>query len=523
MNQKNSRPTLKIKLSQLRSRLTIEQQLAGPAFLATLITELLLFIHAVTTPVNGLVNALYINYSLLAITYFLLVFFILLPRINTNPYIRWVIALINTVFMGVSSFMIIGLGVHFLLLIALCQIVLMAILFGRWPTLLFGNLFLFFESVVLLQSVTNFDTFLEFLVFPVLAIVITETILFYKNHMAVQIKRLDALHKLSQSMSSSLEAHQVVNLISSAIQSSFEADTYYVGFLEPDQKTIRLELLFDDGEFFDNVHYNVDESLGGWVVKNRKPLLLKDLPKEAPLLGINHVVVGQPKTSLSWMGTTLQAGGVVLGLVAAASYQKSAFTRKDLELLEDFAQQAALAISNANIFGEVERQSRLDSLTGVLNHGQFLKLLSKTLATAAEHGQRVSVIMIDIDFFKQYNDQYGHLMGDQVLTSLAKIIENSVRSTDPIGRWGGEEFCVALYKASLSDAHEIAGRIQRGLTHLDIKDRAGINLPSPTVSIGIAVFPEDGTDSITLIDSADKRLYNAKDKGRNQIIPTPQV
>jgi diguanylate cyclase (GGDEF)-like protein len=217
------------------------------------------------------------------------------------------------------------------------------------------------------------------------------------------------------------------------------------------------------------------------------------------------------------MGVPLIANQNLLGLVAVAAYKPGYFNQKDLEMIQSIALQASLAIDNARNHTAVLEQSRQDSLTGALNHGTFITMLQDELDKSKANSHSVAVIMLDVDSFKNYNDTWGHLVGDQVLTTLTNVIQEHVKNTDLVGRWGGEEFAIALPKASLTQAVRIAERIRHSMQEIDLLAEGNGKLPCPTISQGIAVFPRDANSAFELIDTADKRLYCAKQKGRNQI------
>ena len=165
---------------------------------------------------------------------------------------------------------------------------------------------------------------------------------------------------------------------------------------------------------------------------------------------------------------------------------------------------------------EVERQASLDSLTGVLNHGHFIEALHQASQLAKREKTSLSLIMLDIDHFKGYNDTYGHVIGDQVLKLTVEAIEKHVKSTDSVGRWGGEEFGIALPDANIHQAELVAQRIRKTLTSLPLSDSQGNPIPKPTVSQGIATLPVHSQDIDELIKIADRALYRAKGKGRDQ-------
>jgi len=178
-------------------------------------------------------------------------------------------------------------------------------------------------------------------------------------------------------------------------------------------------------------------------------------------------------------------------------------------------------ISNYAIRHEqVEKQARLDSLTGVYNHGYFLKTLAKQAEEASLSNSPLSLIMLDIDYFKQYNDTYGHLVGDRILESLCSAIKEHVKHNDAVGRWGGEEFIISLPNATGKQAMQIARRISETMRGLRVVDRDQNTVPIPTVSQGIGVYPGEADEIYRLIDITDKRLYVAKKRGRDQIEPT---
>ena len=131
----------------------------------------------------------------------------------------------------------------------------------------------------------------------------------------------------------------------------------------------------------------------------------------------------------------------------------------------------------------------------------------------------LSVIMLDVDYFKKYNDTYGHLVGDEVLMLMVKTIKRFIKDSDSIGRWGGEEFAISLPRTSLQEAQLVAIRIQETLENMHISVLDHRDIPVPTVSQGIAEYPREADKLFELVDLADQRLYFAKERGRNQIEP----
>ena len=349
------------------------------------------------------------------------------------------------------------------------------------------------------------------------AFMVIETIQQLKKMAREQINKLEIINELSKQIVSTLDMKQVFTLLNAAFQNALEADSYFIGVVEGEE--IRLELLYDGGEYFHNVKLPRRGTFSSWVIDNQRELFLPDLRQKIVLEGVDVVLVGQNQTSLSWVGVPMR-GTHVDGIMAIASYQPNAFDRGDVELLFTIAQRAALALDNAHHHAIAEEQARLDSLTHAYNHGYFLKLLNQQAQECLDNQQPLSLIMLDIDFFKQYNDTYGHIVGDEVLVSLCRTIQMHIKSTDAVGRWGGEEFVIFLPNADGIQATQIAQRIRESLAAHKIQNNEHANLPIPTISMGIAVFPTETDQTTKLIDLADNRLYKAKERGRDQIEPT---
>jgi len=350
----------------------------------------------------------------------------------------------------------------------------------------------------------------------IISIVFTEAILNVKNTTQEQIHRLEIINNFSRQVMLSLETEKTISLLDKTIREALEADTYFIGILRNDE--IHLDLFHDEGEYYNGAKAPVEGTLSGWVIKNQKELFLPDLRRETELEGVEIFIVGHDKISLSWMGVPLTAPNVT-GVIALGSYQPNAFDSGDMQLLSNLAQHITRALDNTLRHAQVEEQARLDSMTGVYNHGYFLKKLAEQAAESSKTNMPLSLIMLDIDFFKQYNDTYGHLVGDRILKTLCTAIKHHIKQADAVGRWGGEEFVISLPGATGLQAMQVAERVGQTMAALRVEDREQRTIPVPTVSQGIAIYPIEADEIYRLIDLADRRLYVAKARGRNQIEP----
>ena len=366
------------------------------------------------------------------------------------------------------------------------------------------------------SSLVDIETVLQFFMPIFVSIVVMEVIIRIKNTTQQHIHRLETINKVSRKIMQSLDAKQILSMLNDTIQDTLVADSYFIGF--QDGNNIRLDLFYDDGEYFNGTTAPINGTLSGWVINNQKEVFLPDLRENTGIDGIDIFIAGKEKTSLSWIGVPLKAENVT-GILALASYTPNAFDRADLELLISLGQHVTLALDNAISHEQVERLARLDSLTGVYNHGYFLKTLTKQAEESSKSNMPLSLIMMDIDYFKQYNDTYGHLVGDRILEALCNAIKQHIKQKDAVGRWGGEEFIISLPHATGKQAAQIAKRISETMRTLQVRDRDQNPVPIPTVSQGIGVYPYEADEIYQLIDIADKRLYVAKKRGRNQIEP----
>lgn len=335
-----------------------------------------------------------------------------------------------------------------------------------------------------------------------------------------QAQRLAVANEIGRAITSTIELDALLELIYIQLRKAIPSDTYYVDIYEEGQDYLDMQILIDDGVRYPPAKIPLGDGLASYVLKTRKPLLIRRLSEEIEGLPVKPIPVGTDRSSESWLGVPMAASYRTLGILAIASYTPNAFDEDDMMLLTNVAAQAGLSLDNARQHAEVKEQARRDSLTGAYNHGYFLGQLQEAVELNQRTQQPVSLIMLDIDFFKQYNDRYGHKVGDEVLKQLVQAITAHVKKSDIVGRWGGEEFAVGLPRANTEQALMVAQRIRRTLMDIPIYDKDNNRIPSPTASQGIATFPIHAADSSTLVDLADEALYRAKNSGRDQIAVT---
>lgn len=183
------------------------------------------------------------------------------------------------------------------------------------------------------------------------------------------------------------------------------------------------------------------------------------------------------------------------------------------DLMRDFNSMAD-TIEQSQI--DLKKEAALDGLTGIFNRKGFIDLLYQEIERSRRYNHFLSLLMIDLDFFKEVNDTYGHPAGDSVLKAASDIIQKQLRKMDTIGRYGGDEFIVLLPETNIEQAYKLAKRIHRSVSDSTIRldPEASIDF---TISVGLSSFPHDADSSEALISLADQALYAAKKKGRNRV------
>jgi diguanylate cyclase (GGDEF)-like protein len=245
-----------------------------------------------------------------------------------------------------------------------------------------------------------------------------------------------------------------------------------------------------------------------WVANYKKPMFESDLAQECKFVtGKYHL--GQGVRSIAYL--PLISRGEAMGSLTVASCRPNAYSKRHVKLLEELASRITTAIENSRLYARAEQRARIDGLTGLLNRHSLDELIASEISRHSRYGGVLSLIILDLDYFKSFNDSYGHLAGDTVLRQIGHIIKGSIRSADQPFRYGGDEFAILLPQTDIEAATEVAERLRKRITS-EIK----VGHIPVTSSLGLASWPADGVGPDEIIAAADAALYNAKRSGGNQ-------
>ncbi|MGB0561382.1 MAG: diguanylate cyclase, partial [Spirulinaceae cyanobacterium] len=216
----------------------------------------------------------------------------------------------------------------------------------------------------------------------------------------------------------------------------------------------------------------------------------------------------------------LKAQGETLGMLHLQSPETQALGPAKQQLAQTVAEHLALALANLALRERLRQQSIRDPLTGLYNRRYMNEALQQALHRAQREEQTVGLMMLDVDHFKDFNDTYGHEVGDIVLQELGRFVQEQVRGSDVACRYGGEELLLILPGASLAATYDRAERLRQGIQSFCLL-QVGQELPPITVSVGVAAFPIHGETAEQLLQAADQALYTAKRQGRDRTVASP--
>lgn len=330
-----------------------------------------------------------------------------------------------------------------------------------------------------------------------------------------RVDELTALRQISLRLVSSLDLNTVLNAIAeSTLRLVHASDVHIFLYDEARQALSAGTALWASGERRTPVVFLRPDGITMTAVRERRPIVVDDAALQ-PLYATPEVQDWGVKAIACFPLLRAQAA---IGAFNVAFAEPHTFTEDELRVLTLLADQAAIAVENARLHERLAEQAKRDSLTQVYNHGYLLESLTSAVEDAKQNATPVSFILLDIDHFKDYNDRYGHVVGDAVLRAIVQSISANIKRSDVVGRWGGEEFGVVLPEASSDQAERVAQRIRDTVARLDLRNGEDARMPNPTVSQGIATFPVHAHSADELVARADQALYSAKSRGRDQVV-----
>jgi len=258
-----------------------------------------------------------------------------------------------------------------------------------------------------------------------------------------------------------------------------------------------------------------EQGLMRWAIRERRSVVAPDVSRDPRYLkGIPGVA--------SEMVVLLQREEEVLGVIDIGSEKVDFFSDSCLRMVEQIAAQLSIAIENARLYQKVGDLAISDDLTKLYNSRYCNIFLEKVVSEAKKTGSPVSVIFLDIDFFKRVNDSYGHLVGGTTLKELAERLVDFAREGDVCARYGGDEYVIVLPETDLDEAFEVAEKIRVGIEASPFLTSRGLDYYL-TASLGVATYPDCARTRDELLIKADQAMYYVKQSGRNRVCVAPKL
>jgi len=326
-----------------------------------------------------------------------------------------------------------------------------------------------------------------------------------------------AIHRLSltlRELNSGISIESVLAATSKAVKAQIPADLVAVSLLVGEEHQLAMaegknvqELV---GKKFSLAHGLVGQAIRAGAILPAGGRY----PKPAPIFSPERTFSEFASLLIFPLRTDENAP---LGALVVAAVAPGLFTKGRREILELITTQVAIKIELAQAHERLGQLATTDGLTGLANHRAFQLGFETMLQRAKRNRTRLCLLMGDLDHFKQINDTHGHPFGDLVLREVAKVMAETMRTVDIAARYGGEEFAIVLENCDATGGHQLGERIRENIAGLALPCNGGEDI-HPTISLGLAIFPEDGTSKDQLIERADQALYRAKNRGRNRTV-----
>ena len=321
--------------------------------------------------------------------------------------------------------------------------------------------------------------------------------------------------------------------LSKNLNMSVQADDFFEKTINLLKDSLKIEkfcfMLIDEGcnelkvwktnsttyETTKNITFKIGEGIPGVVAQSGESILIQDVSKDSRFL--HHK--GKIPDISSFLSIPLKlTDNRIMGVLNLYKKEANAFRESDKILFEAVAHNIAQTIERARLYEKAQKEAMFDDMTTLYTRRYFLESCNREYSKAKRYGDVFSVIMADIDYFKYFNDTYGHILGDEILKKLASILKSNVRQADIVSRYGGEEFAILLPGTDTDGATLTAEKLRSVIEKELTMEIGGGKIEKITITAGISTYPHDGKTIEEILAISDKFLYAGKESGRNMIV-----
>ncbi len=335
-----------------------------------------------------------------------------------------------------------------------------------------------------------------------------------KEHLESKIQDLHTIYEVSTVIAGTLDTEELFRILPERVMKTLGLNDFSIMIYNPDTRMLTCRAgRGAASEITRDSPAAAGAGVMGRVFDTGEPVYVPDVRSSNELL-FSGAAGGSVR---SFLCVPLLSKGKSIGVLNVNHPEPNAFDAESLAMMRVLASYLAIAIENAELFHFVKALAEKDSLTLLYNHGAFHEKLQIEMERAARYGRALSVIMLDLDSFKEINDAYGHLVGDRILLMTAGVLCAHLRKSDIPARYGGDEFAVILPETDLSAASTIAGRIAAGVADVRMDTGKGEEIHF-TASIGYAACLPDSKDRDCILSVADRLMYESKRRGGGGVL-----
>lgn len=330
-------------------------------------------------------------------------------------------------------------------------------------------------------------------------------------------EELETLVQIGKTLTSTLDIEELSNLIIEKGNLLLKARAWSLLLLDDVTHDLIFDVVVSDVTTeLKGQRLPVGEGIAGWVAQHREAVLAPDVTLDPRFNDCLERQVGFKATSVVCVPVQIQ--GQLLGVMQLVNGEDDeVFTHNDLTLLSAIADYIAIGISNARNFSRVRELVITDDLTGLYNARYFDDLLDVEIARAQRFDSTLSLVFIDLDFFKLVNDNHGHLVGSRMLAEIGQLLKSRIRTVDYGARYGGDEFVLILPQTSKKGAYDLVCSLRELVRSHVLLTEDGSEI-RVTASFGIAAYPIDADNKIDLIRLADNMMYKVKQTTRDGVL-----
>lgn len=318
-------------------------------------------------------------------------------------------------------------------------------------------------------------------------------------------KRLQVLYKVASIVERDVSEQVALEEIIEIVMTEFACVHAAIFLLNDTEETL---MLHAHRGYAAVPNMSVNLGITGYATRTRELVFVPDVSQDS------RYVPGSPDC-VSELAIPLIVSDRVIGVLDLEYSEERSLSPYDLDLLRTIAAQVSVTIAHVQHVAQIKKVAITDELTGLYNFHHFSTLLEQEYRRACRYGHPLSLLMVDIDFFKKINDSFGHLVGNEVLAQVAKLIRLQCREVDWACRYGGEEFAVLLPETTVEEAQEVAERIRSSIANYSFQRIIGQLCPALSVSVGVSGLVADGINKRELIAHADLALFAAKRSSKN--------